>query len=53
MAKKQILTVEEFEGYKQFKANGTYETLPKDEVFEVAFEVASILVANGYGELID
>lgn len=53
MAKKQIITVEPFEGIKQFKANGTYPTLPQGEIFEVAFEVAFVLVQNGYGELID
>jgi hypothetical protein len=53
MAKKQIVIVEPFDGTKQFKANGTYVTLPIDEIFEVGYEVASILVANGYGELID
>jgi len=45
--------VEFFDGVKKFQSNGVSKHMPKDEVFELNFEMASLLVGKGYGQIID
>jgi len=49
----QQIEVEFFEGIKKFQSNGVSKHMPKDEVFELNFEMASLLVDKGYGQIID
>jgi hypothetical protein len=45
--------VEFFEGIKKFQSNGVSKHMPKDEVFELNYEMASLLVGKVYGQIID
>ncbi len=45
--------VEFFENVKKFQSNGVSKHLEKDSIFELNFEMASLLVGKGYGQIID
>jgi hypothetical protein len=45
--------VEFFDGVKKFQSNGVSKHMDKDSVFELNFEMATLLVGSGYGQIID